>query len=314
MLLALGPAARAAEQVLYVGDSLGVGTTPGLVRELGSTANVHGDSRIGRPSGEGLNVLRQSFSASDDIVIFDLGTNDDPAQPARLASDLAAARALTGDRCMIVATLNRPPLNGVPVDGLNSAVLAFADRAKDVQLIDWNAIVASEPNLLGPDHIHPTPDGYAIRAQLFAEAMTECGSAAPAGPPVATTNPPKPTRPKARAQRPIKVPGIESSGISFTEPVSVRGAKGELLLPNSKPPYPAVVMLNGRGRQAEFFAAHGIAALTFPFRNSVADARAAVAKLQARRDIRRDGVGLWGYAAGADVAAAAAAATSAPAA
>ena len=99
---------------------------PALARELGGSANVHGDSRIGRPSPEGLRVLRQTVSPSDEIVVFDLGTNDDPAQPGRLAADLAAARRATGDRCLVVATLNRPPLNGVPVDGLNSAVLAFA--------------------------------------------------------------------------------------------------------------------------------------------------------------------------------------------
>ena len=64
----------------------------------------------------------------------------------------------------------------------------------------------------------------------------------------------------------VKVPGIESSGISFTEPVKVRGLTGELLLPNTKPPYPSVVMLNGGSKAAEYLAAHGIATLMFPFR------------------------------------------------
>src|SRR3954462_11487535 len=148
------PAHAAPEQVLYVGDSLGVGTTPAFAKVLGSSAAVHGDSRVGRPSPEGLGVLRQRFSAADDVVVFALGTNDAPARPAQLASDLAAARQATGNRCLIVATLNRPPLNGVAVDRLNAVVDQFATRAQNVQVVDWHSMAAGDPSLLGPDHVH----------------------------------------------------------------------------------------------------------------------------------------------------------------
>jgi lysophospholipase L1-like esterase len=296
LLGALAVAAPAsAEQVLYVGDSLGVGTTPGLARELGSSSRVHGDSRIGRPSPEGLRVLQQMVSPSDQIVVFDLGTNDDPSQPGVLARDLAAARKATGDRCLVVATLNRPPLNGVPVDGMNQAVLAFASSADNVQLVDWNAIAQSEPGVLGPDKVHPTPQGYALRAQLFAEAVAACSSQpADSGDSLVTPAPaPKKKRATRKRERQIKVPGIEASGISFTEPVRFRGLDGQLLLPNTKPPYPAVVMIGGDQTAAEFLAAHGIAALTYRDRGSVADARAAVALLAGRDEVRRDGIGVW---------------------
>src|SRR3954454_9515721 len=112
----------ASQQVLYVGDSLGVGTTPGLARALGSAASVHGDSRVSRPSPEGLRVLRQAGTPTDDEVVFELATNDDPSRPAQLASDLAAARSATVHRCLLVATLTRPPLTAFSVDGLNRAV------------------------------------------------------------------------------------------------------------------------------------------------------------------------------------------------
>jgi dienelactone hydrolase/lysophospholipase L1-like esterase len=306
LVLAL-PACAQAAQVLYVGDSLGVGTTPGLARQLGSADRVHGDSRIGRPSSEGLQVLRQTFAPSDDIVVFDLGTNDDPAQPARLAGDLAAARQATGKRCMVVATLNRPPLNGVSVDGLNQAVLAFASAARNVQLVDWNAIASSQPDLLGPDHVHPTPQGYALRAQLFAQAVAGC-AAGPADNADSLAPPAPAPKHKARVRhrpRPaIKVPGIESSGISFTEPLAVHGRQAQLLLPNTKPPYPAVVMLGATQTAAEFLAAHGIAALRLS--GSAADARAAVELLRRRKEIRPNGIGLWGFGdtSAAEVAAA----------
>jgi hypothetical protein len=306
MALALAPSAAAApQQVLYVGDSLGVGTTPLLARELGSSVNVHGDSRIGRPSPEGLRVLQSSIGGADDIVIFDLGTNDDPARPATLASDLAGARRASGDRCLIVATLNRPPLNGVSVDGLNQTVLAFASASPNVQLVDWNAIAQSEPSMLGPDHVHPTPQGYALRAQLFAQAVAAC-SAPPADQGDSLVSPapePKKAKPKRRKRPRIKVPGIESSGISFTEPVRFRGIAGQLLLPNTKPPYPAVVLLGGAQKQAEFLAAHGIGVLTYRERGSAGDGRAAVALLAKRDDIRHAGIALWAFGAAGERAA-----------
>lgn len=324
-LVVAGPASAAPQHVLYVGDSLGVGTTPGLARELGSSAQVHGDSRIGRPSSEGLRVLSQAISPADQVVVFDLGTNDDPAQPAALARDLAAARRVTGNRCLIVATLNRPPLGGVSVDGLNQAVLAFSSAAKNVQLVDWNAIAQSEPGVLGPDHVHPTAQGYAMRAQLFAQAVASCGSQPPSTPDTLATPAPARRRPKPRPRKrkhQIKVPGIESSGISFTEPLRFRGLNAQLLLPNTKPPYPAVVMLGGTQTAAEFFAAHGIATLTYRERRGsggaaaraasvdparVADARAAVALLAKRDDVRRRGIGVWAFGTASDRAAQAAA-------
>jgi lysophospholipase L1-like esterase len=295
----------APQQVLYVGDSLGVGTTPGLARELGSSARVHGDSRIGRPSPEGLRVLQQTFSSSDQVVVFDLGTNDDPAQPGVLARDLAAARKATGDRCLVVATLNRPPLGGAPVDGLNQAVLAFSSSADNVQLVDWNAIAQSEPSLLGPDKVHPTPQGYALRAQLFAEAVGACSAPPPDQSDSLATPAPAPKRKRAprKRERHIKVPGIESSGISFSEPVRVRGRDGQLLLPNTLAPYPAVVMIGGDQKAAEYLAAHGIAALTYADRGSAADARAALALLSKRAEIRRDGIGVWARGRSAQAAA-----------
>jgi hypothetical protein len=258
---------------------------------------VHGDSRIGRPSPEGLRVLQQAIGPADRIVVFDLGSNDDIAQPRVLASDLAGARRATGDRCLIVATLNRPPYNGVPIDGLNQAVLAFASAEPNVQLVDWNAIAQSEPGVLGPDGVHPTPQGYALRAQLFAQAVAAC-TQAPADESDSLAPPPAaPNAKKKRPKRRIKVPGIESSGISFTEPVRVRGLQAQLLLPNTKPPYAAIAMLGGSQAEAEFLAAHGIATLTYRERGSADDARAAVALLAGRDDIRHGGIGLWAFGA-----------------
>jgi hypothetical protein len=157
-----------------VGDSLGVGTAPYLRSQLGGTG-MEVDAEIGRPSGVGVNVLGSLIAPEYDVVVFDLGTNDDPAAPQALASDLAAARDIAGDRCLVVATLNRPPLNGVPVDGLNRVVTSFAAQDPNVSLVDWHGAVAGHPGLL-IDGVHTDAEGYSLRAGLFADAIASCGS------------------------------------------------------------------------------------------------------------------------------------------
>lgn len=164
--------AAAGASVLYVGDSLGVGTVPDLRGQLDGVA-ITDDSEIGRPSGVGVDVLGSLISPQADIVVFDLGTNDDPASPGTLATDLARARQIADDRCMVVATLNRPPLNGVPVNGLNKAVASFAASDPNVEVVDWHAAAAADPDLL-IDGIHTDASGYALRAHLFAESIASC--------------------------------------------------------------------------------------------------------------------------------------------
>jgi lysophospholipase L1-like esterase len=222
-VLALGAAltvpqvAAAADAVLVVGDSLEVGTGPYLRRELsGSPVTV--DARIGRPSGEGLRVLARRLRPGDRVVVFDLGVNDDPAQPGALASDLAAARRLAGDRCLVVATLERAPLNGVTVQGLNRAVESFAVRSPGVQLVDWQAAVKADPGLLNPDHLHPKPGGYALRGRLVAEGVRAClagGAPSPQAP--APKGPAPSATPVPAARQPLLIDWL---AVGRTQPVA----------------------------------------------------------------------------------------------
>jgi hypothetical protein len=174
VLAATAPPALGAGRVLVVADSLEVGTGPHLRKEL-SGRSVQVDARIGRPSGEGVAVLRSRLRPSDAVVVFDLGVNDDPSQPGRLAGDLQAARSLAGDRCLVVATVSGPPVNGVPVSGLNRVIRRFAAEMPGEQLVDWQAAVAENPGILNRDRLHPGPDGYALRARLVAEGVEACG-------------------------------------------------------------------------------------------------------------------------------------------
>jgi lysophospholipase L1-like esterase len=162
-LLALAPAgARAEEPTLYVGDSLGVGTV-GQLRSTTLGDALDEDTRIGRGSTEGLAVLRSRLRPRHEVVVFDLGTNDGSAD--LLARNLRRARGLTGDRRLIVFTLNKPG-----AQPFNSAIKAFARARENVFLIDWHS-TASSRHLLGGDGIHASSSGYRCRAGLVASLI-----------------------------------------------------------------------------------------------------------------------------------------------
>ena len=110
LVAAVWPTAAAAQSgnVYVVGDSLEVGTSPYLPRYL-SGFSVRVDADESRSSSAAVEILRQRLSPSDTIVVFDLGTNDDPSQTGLLQSELAEVGDLVGDRCLVVATIHRPP-------------------------------------------------------------------------------------------------------------------------------------------------------------------------------------------------------------
>ncbi|MEA2467333.1 MAG: uncharacterized protein QOJ57_1459 [Thermoleophilaceae bacterium] len=325
-------AGSASASVLVVGDSLVIGTTPYLKQEL--SESVSGDGRIGRPSTEAVSVLRSRFSGQR-VVVFDAGVNDDPAQPSRLSNDLAAARSIVGGRCLVVATMSRPPYRGVTVDGLNRAARSFASSSPNVQLVDWRSAALSNPRLINPDGVHPTAAGYRLRAQLFARAIGSCGSSGGGGgappssgglPPPGTPPPsgrtprgepapPPAPKPKPRKKKPPPRLGSESP-VLLDVPVAFRGLRGELIAPGGEGRHPAVLMLQGSGaatremyrEQAEFLAEHGVAALIYDKRHPydygdlAADARAALTLLRSRPEVRPDAIGLWGFSEGAYIA------------
>jgi hypothetical protein len=165
-LLVAAPAASAAGRapgpLLYVGDSLGVGTFPHL-RSLLPRTSLTGDNRVGRTSSEGFSVLRRTMRRDHRVVVFDVGTNDWSA--AALSANLRRAHAWVAGRLLVVLTVNKPG-----AEPLNRVIRAFARARSRVLLIDWNAAARSE-RLLGGDGIHASGAGYARRAALIASSL-----------------------------------------------------------------------------------------------------------------------------------------------
>lgn len=171
LALAIAPGTAGAS-VLVVGDSLGVGTEAPLRGAL-ADVEIEADSVSGRTSSQGLDLLSVLIRPDHEAIVFDLGTNDGTSA-AVTAANLEAARALAGDRCLVIATLNRPPVGGVPVDAQNAAIRDFAVRTPTVALVDWHDAALALPEVLQPDGVHGTAYGYALRGALFADALRGC--------------------------------------------------------------------------------------------------------------------------------------------
>jgi lysophospholipase L1-like esterase len=229
----IGLSAPAANgNVLVVGDSLEVGTGPHLKREL-ADVSVTIDARIARPSAEGVDTLRKRLRSDHEVVVFDLGINDNPAQPETLTRDLEAARELMRGRCLVVVTLISPPINGVSTSALNLAVVRFAAETPNAQLVDWRAAAESDRSLLRPDGLHATAAGYQRRAELVAEGITGCQTLGADDPPP-DDPPPLPDTPAPE----VVGSGIDWLAVARLRPVSLAGdliGAGERLLASVTP-------------------------------------------------------------------------------
>jgi hypothetical protein len=136
--------------VVYVGDSMGVGTAP----HVRGRENVVG----GRSSASGVDALRRLLGRRDaDTVIFDLGTNDQGR--VQLADSLRRARRLAGEDTRIVV----PTVRGHNAGQKNRLIHRLGDRGL-IDVVEW---ARAPDRLVSGDRIHATPGGYRRRAGMI---------------------------------------------------------------------------------------------------------------------------------------------------
>ncbi len=191
-LLLPAPSASASGSggALVVGDSLEELTSPYLQRYLPGvplTVNAAG----GYNSYQIFDLFEESYSPSQSVIVFDAGTNDNPAYPQILAGNLNAVAERIGDRCMVVPTIHGLTVNGIGNDGKNRVVEAFAASRPGTQVPDWAGAAATHPELMQSDDLHPLPAGADLRAQLIAHGIEGCLAYmhAPNGEPVLESGP-----------------------------------------------------------------------------------------------------------------------------
>jgi hypothetical protein len=167
-----------APRLAMIGDSLAVGTD-GLLRTDLPGWRVTTDGRVGRPLAEGMALLAATRLPEEPLALaFSLFTNNDPRQVDALeASVRASVTRLPPRGCAIWSTIVRPKVGGVTYEAVNQRLKRLRrDPALRSQLlvVDWARAVGRHPEWLREDGIHPTPEGYARRARLYAYAAEAC--------------------------------------------------------------------------------------------------------------------------------------------
>jgi len=182
MLAALcaAPARSAASEVLVVGDSLEVLTSPYLKGDLpGISVKVNAVG--GYNSYQIFDLFQESYEPSQQVVVFDAGTNDNPAYPQILAGNLAKVASIVGpETCMVVPTIHGFTVDGVDNTGKNRVVREFAASRPGTQVPEWAGWVHANKDLMA-DELHPGPEGAEQRARLIAEGVMGCLTGAPTG-------------------------------------------------------------------------------------------------------------------------------------
>lgn len=166
-----------AGRVVVVGDSLMVGTGTNLAK----LAERHGfdletSAVPGRQIPESLDAVRD-LAPGADVLVVGLGTNDanqpdvDGTEAARRIDDLLAAAP--PDVPLLWVNVYLPPgtAAGEAAEVFNEALDEAAAGDRRVQVLDWNAYVMAHPDVMAPDGVHQTVDGYVERSRWLRDAL-----------------------------------------------------------------------------------------------------------------------------------------------
>ena len=153
---------------LYViGDSVMLGARDALASELnGWSVTVwaqEGLSTLGAAS-----IVRASHAVIGDVVVVALGNND-AGDPTTFGQRVDGVMAAIGPVRRVIWVNLRTFASWVPA--MNQQLVLAQGRWPNLQIADWNAVAASNPELVYGDGLHLTPDGQVAMAQLIGEPI-----------------------------------------------------------------------------------------------------------------------------------------------
>jgi peptidoglycan LD-endopeptidase LytH len=166
------PAGAPSQTMAVVGDSLGVGTEPDLKADLPGW-QIFTDAKVGRPLADGMRIV-EAIEGTPAVLAISLFTNDDPRHTSALAA--AARRSVQGQRCVLWATIHRPPVAGVSYAAANRTLHRLERQLPALHVVPWAERVVQHPSWIGPDDVHATATGWAARARLYATAAAQCAT------------------------------------------------------------------------------------------------------------------------------------------
>ena len=161
------------QAVFAVGDSLGEGTHPYLPGALPGW-HVEQSVSTSRHAPEGVSIIR-SRGGLPAVIVFALGTNDDPRSVTTFSNAIHAVLEIAGKaRCVVVPNIVRPPVAGATYAGYNNVIAAAARHHDNFREADWAALVSRNRGWLAGDGVHVTATGYMARARLIASQVERC--------------------------------------------------------------------------------------------------------------------------------------------
>lgn len=155
--------------LLFIGDSLAVGAAPDLPALLPDW-NIEVDATGGRITGTSMQIFR-SHTDPVDVVAFSAFTADPPQDVATLEASVRESVERVYAKCAVWATLYA---QGRDFSAANAKLYELAQAYPGrLLIVPWAETVAERPGLLA-DGVHGTPEGFEVRARLYADAARRC--------------------------------------------------------------------------------------------------------------------------------------------
>lgn len=168
----VGP--RGAPRVAIAGDSITALARTRIVAALDDSFRVRVNAFSGRTIAKVTPAIAKQVATRPDVAVVNLGTNDMDRENAKWRAGLDRMLALVASvPCVEIVTVydgRHRPVDANIGTRIN-ARLAAAAAAGSIHLIDWNAAVHRDPDLVVADGIHPDVAGQRWIAESIRDAI-----------------------------------------------------------------------------------------------------------------------------------------------